>query len=34
VQVEIAGRTFSVLTDSSFKFSGDGKKASGDGEGP
>jgi PKD repeat protein len=34
VRLEIAGRVFEVLLDSDFKFSKDGKKAAGEGEGP
>ena len=34
VRLEIAGRVFEVLLDSEFKFSKDGRKASGSGDGP
>jgi len=34
VRIEIANHSFEVLIDSDFKFSKDGKKASGDGSGP
>jgi hypothetical protein len=34
VRVEIAGRVFEVPIESDFKFSGDGKRATGSGEGP
>ncbi|HYF50501.1 MAG TPA: PKD domain-containing protein, partial [Planctomycetota bacterium] len=34
IKLEIAGRVFEVLLDSEFKFSKDGRKASGSGDGP